>query len=427
LLRPAAAAGGPPGPAGARRGGGALRSPHLGTRDQAVTSGRGCCSAMRYSSCSPSDRSRRRGIASALLLVVTSASHLEAVGSRGCSDPLANNYQHHHMTVRNHTGSPAVVLDPGIMQADNRGCKYSCAGLLAHYERVFERSLTLEACHVRGRGSPQEGWPVFNGGWPKPNSTIRVPDNRTLVMQGYAELPVSPTGEVEYTVLPARIEAAALYSGAVVVLRHVTLEGLRSPTDTVGNYGDGGAVAMSSGGGGATRACDLSVSHTVFRHNFANDGGGIFIAGSAVTVEYSAFINNSALMGGGAIFVQGVPSPAAGTVLHVLGCVFLDNKAQDMGAAIWIKNMDMSSVFDHWLLAGCRGFGNAIDGPAQTGSCGGAVVSGSPSYSGIPSSAPAPALLPLSALGPLLCRTVTTVGQCVVSQLSRWADIFYNY
>ena len=296
--------------------------------------------------------------ASSLLLA---ASDLVAAHD-ACSDPVAHNYQPSKV-------GHDPLEDPGIAQLDNRGCNYSCAGLLHYYGRSFNETLSVGECHIRG--SPH-GWPAPNGGWPQANATVKVLDRRTLIVQGFATS-VGDDGGGNPTSLPSRVEAATP-NGAVVILRHVTLAGLQSPKDSVGNYGDGGAVSMSAGGGtGGTTACLLTVSHAVFRNNFANDGGAISIAGSVVTLQYSFFVNNSALMGGGAVLVQGAPSASAGTVLQVLNCVFLRNTAQDMGAAIFVKNMQMSGAFDHWLLSGCRGHDNVIAGPAQAGSCGGVV------------------------------------------------------
>ncbi|MCC6774879.1 MAG: hypothetical protein IT360_27165 [Gemmatimonadaceae bacterium] len=117
--------------------------------------------------------------------------------------------------------------------------------------------------------------------------------------------------------------------------------------------GDGGALSIG---------CDGSIEASEFRGNRAADGGAIFIARTARRVDLRAvkFIDNRAVVTGGAISVQPSAVPLELTLRHVS---FVDNKAQ-WGGAIALERSVGNSRTLNGVAVGFRGNEASVSGGA---------------------------------------------------------------
>ena len=125
----------------------------------------------------------------------------------------------------------AAGSDPGLFSADNVACRYSCSGLEHYYAEILQKTPANTArCCI---APDAECWP--------PAGTNITANGGIVIMQGH-----SAAGPRATTALAARIHSLS-NAGTAIILRHVTMAGIQAPKDSVGNYGDGGAVQILNG------------------------------------------------------------------------------------------------------------------------------------------------------------------------------------
>ncbi len=148
--------------------------------------------------------------------------------------------------------------------------------------------------------------------------------------------------------------AAAIYAqGMSIVLQKSLFRNNSAMSNTMGT---GGAIFFYSDNGRAS----MQVINTSFLHNRATFGGAIASA-SQTHIQGSTFTNNTAIYGGGAIYVgTETPQWKSDPILNVYNCTFVGNRAQ--GAAA-----NVSASFD-------LGDGNVVYKSAyENASLGGAI------------------------------------------------------
>ncbi len=181
-----------------------------------------------------------------------------------------------------------------------------------------------------------------------------------------AEIVVDPDGGTAFSTLSGAVAAAP--AGAVIRVRPgIYAETVTITTDLTLVGTDPGQGAVLDGAGRRpllriTAAVTCRLENLSFRRGLADRGGAMTVAaGAVVDVIHCSFLDNTARQGGGAVWIAG-----ADTWAEFLVCHFQHNRAGEHAGAV--AATDQAEL----TLRGCTFFGNTATAD------GGAVVARSP-------------------------------------------------
>ncbi|MCC6661135.1 MAG: right-handed parallel beta-helix repeat-containing protein [Phycisphaerales bacterium] len=161
----------------------------------------------------------------------------------------------------------------------------------------------------------------------------------------------------------------------------------------VGN-GVGDLGSMGPGGGAIrTRATDLTITDSVFDGNVSDEGAGVYVEGSKLSMLRCDFVNNSTTGSAGAVSIQngfwaeeagiedcafggnraryraGAVLLAIGATAEIRGCLFVQNSVSGqhaLGGALWAYHADVRSS----MFLGNR----AVGEPSESGEASGGAA-----------------------------------------------------
>ncbi|MCX7553214.1 hypothetical protein OS175_04945 [Marinicella sp. S1101] len=145
-----------------------------------------------------------------------------------------------------------------------------------------------------------------------------------------------------------RIGGAQASAVDVVNVDELDVDGVRFLNNTAGGSGTfGGAIHADTDSGDTLSINRLTVINSQFINNSAGAGGAMAISGAfPVSITDVVFDNNSALIGGGALFRQNNSREVFNTSLNITNSQFLNNSSNTIGGAITLDlgfmNIDRS-------------------------------------------------------------------------------------